>query len=116
AAPAITRMIPVTILLPVLMPALQISCLHPARSCSSVSVNHARPSRRPRIGYHRCVGRSPGFSRRRFLEVGGAAALAPVGRILPALPSPAAPPPGLAPLSHEDEQLLDEIARLSCCY
>jgi hypothetical protein len=69
------------------------------------------------------VARSPRLSRRQLLgSIGKAAALAPFTRALSEFAqSPAAkavPPvktPG-SPFSPEDDQLLDELQRLTCCY
>jgi hypothetical protein len=58
------------------------------------------------------------LSRRKLLKgVAGAAALAPFTRFASALAPAAAPIPAPAqPFSSEDDQLLDDIERLSCCY
>jgi hypothetical protein len=69
------------------------------------------------------VERSPRLSRRQLLgSLGRAAALAPLSRTLSVFGESSAgkiPPPGKAPsapFSAEDEQLLDELERLTCCY
>jgi hypothetical protein len=69
------------------------------------------------------VERSPRLSRRQLLgSLGRAAALAPLGRALSVfgqsavgkIAQPAKPPS--VPFSPEDEQLLDDLERLTCCY
>ena len=67
--------------------------------------------------------RSPRLSRRQLLgSLGKAAALAPLSRALSVFGQSAAgkiAPPGKAPsapFSPEDEQLLDDLERLTCCY
>ena len=67
------------------------------------------------------MGRSPRLSRRQLLgSIGKAAALAPFSGTIslwgqPSTPTaPAKTPP--SPFSPEDDQLLDELERLTCCY
>jgi hypothetical protein len=69
------------------------------------------------------VARSPRVSRRQLLgTIGKATALAPFSRALSAFgqagavkPAPSVKAPG-SPFSPEDDQLLDELERLTCCY
>ncbi len=58
------------------------------------------------------------LSRRKLLKgIAGTAALAPFARVASALvPTPAPVPARAQPFSPEDDQLLDDIERLSCCY
>src|SRR5438309_2351570 len=78
---------------------------------------------RGEIVYHRSVARSPRLSRRQLLgSIGKAAALAPFSRALSAFgqaaavkSAPSVKAPG-SPFSPEDDQLLDELERLTCCY
>jgi hypothetical protein len=75
------------------------------------------------IVYHRSVARSPRLSRRQLLgNIGKAAVLAPFSGALSAFgqaaavkPAPSVKAPG-SPFSPEDDQLLDELERLTCCY